>query len=66
LLCWLQLRFNIVSLPSEIYFINSLPIDMRLTDFLFVGMAAVLLCFLATIYPARRAAKLPVVEVLRH
>lgn len=66
LLCWLQLRFNIVSLPSEIYFINSLPIDMRLTDFLFVGLAAVLLCFLATIYPARRAAKLSVVEVLRH
>ncbi len=65
ILCWLQLRFNIVHLPPEIYFISSLPIDMRPFDFLVVGLAAVFLCFLATIYPARRAAKLSVVEVLR-
>jgi len=66
ILCWLQLRFNIVHLPPEIYFISSLPIDMRPFDFIVVGLAAVLLCFLATLYPARRAAKLSVVEVLRH
>jgi lipoprotein-releasing system permease protein len=65
IVCWLQLRFNIVHLPPEIYFISSLPIDMRPFDFLVVGLAAVFLCFLATIYPARRAAKLSVVEVLR-
>jgi lipoprotein-releasing system permease protein len=65
LLCWVQIRFNIVSLPPEIYFINTLPIDMRLFDFLVVGVASVLVCFLATIYPARRAANLSVVEVLR-
>lgn len=64
-LCWLQLRFNIVHLPPEIYFISSLPIDMHPFDFLVVGLAAVFLCFLATIYPARRAAKSSVVEVLR-
>ena len=66
LLCYLQLRFQIVSLPPEIYFISSLPIEMRLFDFLVVGGAAVVLCFLATIYPSRRAAGLSVVEVLRH
>lgn len=66
LLCYLQIRFDIVSLPPEIYFINSLPIDMRLWDFVIVGLAAVLLCFLATLYPASRASKLSVVEVLRH
>jgi len=65
LLCWVQIRFNIISLPPEIYFINSLPIDMRPFDFMIVGLAAVLLCFLATIYPARQAARLSVVEVLR-
>ncbi len=65
LLCYIQIRFNIVSLPPEIYFINSLPIEMKIFDFLFVGVAAVLLCFLATLYPARRAARLSVVEVLR-
>jgi lipoprotein-releasing system permease protein len=65
LLCWLQNRFEIVSLPPEIYFISSLPIEPRPFDFLVVGVASILLCFLATIYPARRAAKLSVVEVLR-
>lgn len=65
LLCWLQIRFDIVSLPPEIYFISSLPIDIRPFDFVVVGLAAVLLCFLATLYPARRAAKLSVIEVLR-
>lgn len=66
LLCYIQLRFNIVSLPAEIYFINSLPIDMQPLDFIIVGLASVALCFLATLYPARRAARLSVVEVLRH
>ncbi len=66
LLCWLQIRFDIVSLPPEIYFISSLPIDIRPLDFVVVGVAGVLLCFLATLYPARRAARLSVIEVLRH
>jgi lipoprotein-releasing system permease protein len=66
LLCWLQIRFDIVSLPPEIYFISSLPIDIRPFDFVIVGVASVLLCFLATLYPAWRAAKLSVIDVLRH
>lgn len=65
-LCWLQIRFDVISLPPEIYFISSLPIDVRLFDFLVVGSAAILLCFLATLYPARQAARLWVVDVLRH
>jgi len=64
-LCWLQIRFEIISLPPEIYFISSLPIEARPFDFLIVGSAAVVLCFLATLYPARQAARLSVVEVLR-
>ena len=64
-LCWLQIRFEIVSLPPEIYFISSLPVEIRPLDFMIVGFAAVLLCFLATIYPARKAAGLSVVKVLR-
>ncbi len=65
LLCQLQIRFEIVSLPPEIYFISNLPIDMRPLDFIIVGLAAIILCFLATLYPAGRAARLSVVEVLR-
>lgn len=65
-LCWLQIRFDLISLPPDIYFISSLPVDIRLLDFLIVGLASILLCFLATLYPAARAARLSVIEVLRH
>ena len=63
---WIQKTFKIVSLPPDIYFINSLPIDMRPLDFLIVGMAALLIAFTATLYPARKAAKLNPVEAIRH
>ena len=64
-LCWLQIKFELISLPPEIYFISKLPVDMQLFDFLLVAAAAIVLCFLATLYPATRAARLTVVEVLR-
>jgi lipoprotein-releasing system permease protein len=66
LLCWIQKTFNLVSLPPEIYFINSLPVDMRPLDFAAVAAAAMLLTFLATVYPARRAAQLSPVEAIRY
>jgi len=66
LLCWIQRSFNIISLPPEIYFISSLPVDMRPLDFILVAVAAMLLTFLATVYPARRAAQLSPVEAIRY
>ncbi|MCK5125266.1 MAG: ABC transporter permease [candidate division Zixibacteria bacterium] len=64
-LCWLQIEFEIVALDPEIYFISRLPVEIRLFDFMIVGAAAIILCFLATIYPAVRASRLSVVRVLR-
>ena len=65
-LCWIQKTFKIVSLPAEIYFINSLPIDMRISDFALVVLASLFITLLATIYPARQAAKLDPVEAIRY
>jgi lipoprotein-releasing system permease protein len=65
LLCWLQDTFNIIPLPPEIYFINSLPVDVRVPDVLLVCAVALFVSFLATMYPARRAARLYPVEVFR-
>ncbi len=64
-LCWLQSTFDIISLPSEIYFISSLPVDMRIFDFVLVALASVGIAFLATIYPAKKAAALNPVEAIR-
>ncbi|MCI0532069.1 MAG: FtsX-like permease family protein, partial [candidate division Zixibacteria bacterium] len=65
ILCWLQKTFDVISLPSEIYFISSLPVDMRVLDFILVGVASVGIAFLATIYPAKKAAGLNPVEAIR-
>jgi len=65
-LCYLQEKFRIISLPAEIYFISSLPVQVRALDVLLVSLATLALTFLATIYPARRAARLSPVEVIRY
>ncbi|OGC74714.1 MAG: hypothetical protein A2145_06940 [candidate division Zixibacteria bacterium RBG_16_40_9] len=62
---WLQKTFNIISLPSEIYFISSLPVDMRAFDFVLVALASMGIAFLATLYPAKKAASLNPVEAIR-
>jgi lipoprotein-releasing system permease protein len=66
LLCWIQRTFNVISLPAEIYFISSLPVDMRVSDFTIVALSAIVLTFLATIYPAKRASQLTPVEAIRY
>lgn len=66
LICWSQETFHFFSLPPEIYFINTLPVEMKIMDFVKVTVAAMGLCFLATVYPARKAAKLVPVDAIRY
>ncbi|KPL19835.1 MAG: hypothetical protein AMJ92_01330 [candidate division Zixibacteria bacterium SM23_81] len=66
LICWSQETFHFFSLPAEIYFINTLPIEMKVMDFAKVAFAAMGLCFLATVYPARKAARLVPVDAIRY
>lgn len=65
-LCWIQETFQIISLPSQIYFISSLPIDMHTLDFIAVALASVVICTLASLYPAYKAARLIPVEAIRY
>ncbi len=65
-LCWSQLHYQWFSLPSDIYFINSLPVEMKVLDFLLIGFAGVALCFIATIYPSWAASKLDPVQAIRY
>jgi lipoprotein-releasing system permease protein len=58
-------RFRI-GIPSEIFYIDHLPIHVEASDFVFVGLASVLVCVAATIFPATMAAKLRPVDSLRH
>jgi len=60
-----QNQWHLVSLPPDIYFISYLPIDSHLLDFVLVGLVTVTVCFLAALYPADRASRLSVIDVLR-
>jgi len=62
---WVQNSYELISLPPDIYFISYLPIEARWFDFLASGAVAGFICFLAALYPATRAARLSVVDIVR-
>ncbi len=59
-------RYQFIKLPKGVYTIDHLPILLTWSDTLLVGICAMVLCFLATIYPARQAARLEPAEALRY
>jgi len=59
-------RWKLLRLPGEIYFIDTLPVKMEWTDFALVAAAAILTCFLASLYPAWQAARLAPVQTIRY
>ena len=63
---WLLKRYRFIKLPENVYTLDHLPISITLSDVLIVGASAMLLCFLATLYPARQAARLEPAEALRY
>jgi lipoprotein-releasing system permease protein len=63
--CWAQQTWRMISLPPDVYFISAVPIDMRLLDFALITLLSLLICYLASRYPARRAAGLVPVEAIR-
>lgn len=63
---FLQLHYHIISLPPDVYLINSLPIVMEWKDFAAISSISVLLSLLASFYPSYRASKLTPVEAIRY
>ncbi len=55
-----------VKVPQEIYSIDRVPVDVQLFDVAAIVVAAMLISFIATIYPALKAANLQPIEALRH
>ncbi len=59
-------KYHFIALSEEIYSMPYLPIKLEWTVFAVVGLLALGICLLATIYPASRAAKLEAAETLRY
>jgi lipoprotein-releasing system permease protein len=58
-------RYKLIRVPTDVYQISHVPFTIVPGDMVVVVVAAVLICFLATIYPARQAARLDPVQALR-
>ena len=63
---WLLNTYKLIRLEAEVYSIPYVPFHARIWDALLVSGTALLISYLATIYPARSAARLDPVEVLRY
>src|SRR5574344_1881708 len=58
--------FDIVSLPADVYGSAKLPLDLAISDFFSIIIGAMIIVFLSSYYPASRATKIDVIDVLRN
>jgi lipoprotein-releasing system permease protein len=64
-LCWVLDTYRLVRIPQDVYQIAYVPFIVQPLDFTIVVVSAIVICFLATIYPSRQAARLDPVQALR-
>ncbi|UCH01052.1 MAG: lipoprotein-releasing ABC transporter permease subunit [Deltaproteobacteria bacterium] len=65
-LCHLQARYQLIKLSPDVYYITILPIRMEWLDVVLIALAAIVISFIATIYPSWQASKVNPVEALRY
>jgi lipoprotein-releasing system permease protein len=65
-LCYFANQYRWVRLDETVYSLSFVPFEPRPIDGLWIAAAAILVSFLATIYPARSATRVTPTEVLRY
>ena len=65
-LCQLLSKYQFINLPADVYYISKLPVLVSVSDVSIVAGAAVVISFLATLYPAWYASRLNPVESFRY
>jgi lipoprotein-releasing system permease protein len=65
-LCHLLAKYKFIELPSDVYYISTLPVRVEVLDVVLVIAVAVAISFLATLYPSWHASRLNPVESLRY
>jgi lipoprotein-releasing system permease protein len=64
-LCEILDRYRLIQIPMDVYQVSYVPFVVQPFDFIVVVVAAIVICFLATIYPSRQASRLDPVQALR-
>jgi lipoprotein-releasing system permease protein len=65
-ICLLIQRYQFIELPRDVFLVSTVPVSISASYFVMVGVASLLICLLASIYPARQAARLDPVEIIRY
>lgn len=60
-----QKKYDLIRIPGDIYFMNTVPVSMQLSDFFIIGGVAFVLSLLASYLPARAAASFDPLESVR-
>ena len=66
LTCWLLKRYQFIELPKDVFYVNTLPVKIYPEYFALVVGVSLLICLVATLYPARQASRLVPVEAIRY
>ena len=64
-LSFLQMQFDIISLPSGVYFVTSVPISIRLENYVLVSAVTIIVAFLSSLIPAFVASKIKPITAIR-
>lgn len=65
LVCYLQINFNLYTLDASKFVIDTLPVEVRLSDIFAVSIMSLLLTFFASKYPANKALKTKIIDALK-
>ncbi len=63
---WILDTYRVIRIPEDVYQLTYVPFELLPSDLATVLLAAPLICFLATTYPAWRASRLTISEALRY
>ncbi len=65
-LCWVLETYEIIKIPPDVYFVDHLPVSLRIGDLAAIVGVSLFVSFAATLYPAVQASRLEPVEAIRH
>ena len=63
---WVLDTYQLIQVPMDVYQVAHVPFKVRPDDFVLVVLAALAICFVATIYPSRQASRLDPAQALRY
>ncbi|MEE8397914.1 MAG: lipoprotein-releasing ABC transporter permease subunit [Desulfobacterales bacterium] len=66
ILCAILKQYHFIELPEDVYYFTTLPVMLEPSDVLIIASATLVLCFLASLYPAIKASRLNPVDGIRY